>query len=41
MFRTLPLPGSAHPYAGCRSVRKQVPPELIPRSSDDRRFDLV
>src|ERR1700731_4223571 len=27
-----PLLGSSHLYAGCRPVRKQVPPELIPRS---------
>ena len=37
----LPLPGSAHLYAGCRSGRKQVSPELIPRSSDYRGFDIV
>ncbi len=37
----LPLPGSAHLYAGCRSVRKQVSPELIPRFSDDRGLDIV
>ena len=36
-----PLPGSAHLYAGCRSVRKQVAPELIPRSSNYRGFDIV
>ena len=36
-----PLPGSAHLYAGCRSVRKQVPPELVPRSSNYRGFDIV
>ena len=32
---------AAHLYAGCRSVRKQVSPELIPRSSDYRGFDIV
>jgi hypothetical protein len=37
----LPLPGSAHLYAGCRSVRKQVPPELFPPSSDHGGFDIV
>lgn len=36
-----PLPGSAHLYAGCRSVRKQVAPELIPRSSNYHGFDIV
>jgi hypothetical protein len=36
-----PLPGSAHLYAGCRPVRKQVAPELIPRSSNYRGFDIV
>jgi hypothetical protein len=36
-----PRPGSAHLYAGCRSVRKQVSPELIPRSSNHRGFDIV
>src|SRR6516162_709580 len=36
-----PLLGSGHLYAGCRSVRKQVPPELIPRSSDYHGFDIV
>ena len=36
-----PLPGSAHLYAGCRSVRKQVSPELIPRSSNYRGFDIA
>jgi len=29
MLRPPPL-GSGHLYAGCRSVRKQVPPELSP-----------
>jgi len=37
----LPLPGSAHLYPGCRSVRKQVSPELIPESSDYPGFDIV
>jgi hypothetical protein len=36
-----PLPGSAHLYAGCHSARKQVPSELIPRSSNYRGFDIV
>ena len=36
-----PLLGSGHLYAGCRSVRKQVPPELLPRSSNYRGFDIV
>jgi len=37
----LPLPGSAHLYAGCRSVRKQVTPELIPRLLNYREVDIV
>lgn len=36
-----PLSGSAHLYAGCRSVRKQVPPELVPESSNYPGFDIV
>ena len=36
-----PLPGSAHLYSGCHSVRKQVPPEFLPRSFDYRGFDIV
>ena len=36
-----PLLGSGHLYAGCRSVRKQVPPELIPESSSYAGFDIV
>src|SRR5205807_5633232 len=36
-----PLLGSAHLHAGSRSVRKQVAPELIPRSSNCRGFDIV
>jgi len=36
-----PLLGSGHLYAGCRSVRKQVAPELIPESSDYPGFDIV
>jgi hypothetical protein len=36
-----PLPGSAHLYAGCRSVRKQAPSELVARSSNHRGFDIV
>lgn len=28
-------------HAGCRSVRKQVPPELIPRQSQPRGFDII
>src|SRR6266567_3121920 len=36
-----PLPGSAHLYAGCHSVRKQVAPEFVPRSSNYRGFDSV
>ncbi len=36
-----PLLGSGHLYAGCRSVRKQVPPELVPQSSNYRGFDIV
>src|ERR1700682_1574162 len=36
-----PLLGSAHLYAGCRSARKQVPSELIPRSSNYCGFDIV
>ena len=36
-----PLPGSAHLYAGCRSARKQVSSELVPRSSNYRGFDIV
>ena len=36
-----PLLGSGHLYAGCRSVRKQVSPELIPESSNYPGFDIV
>jgi len=36
-----PLLGSGHVFAGCRSVRKQVPPELVPESSDYSGFDIV
>ena len=36
-----PLLGSGHLHAGCRSVRKQVPPELFPRSSNYRGFNIV
>ena len=37
----LPLPGSAHLYAGCRSAHKQAPSELVPRSSNYRGLDIV
>jgi hypothetical protein len=36
-----PLLGSGHLYAGCRSVRKQVTPELVPGSSDYPGFDII
>jgi hypothetical protein len=43
MFHSMqpPLPGSARLYAGGRSVRRQVSPELVSESSNYSGYDII